>query len=282
MKTVKTILVALVILAIFISSLLFFVGYFSPKPGGIKVETEPAASVFIDGVLVGKTPYEGTYKAGKVLLRLVPEGSGEDLVTYETSIIITSGVQTVIKRNFAATESESSGYVISFEKLINKNTELFVTSLPNNSQILVDGVSRGFSPYNTSTIAPAMHTIDVKSPGFFDFSITAKTIAGYRLILYAKLREGSLPESSSEVDMEVKKFVTILETPTGYLRVRTKPGEAGSEIAQVKPGEKYPYIDTDIETGWIEIQYQAPKEGLPLGIVGFVSGEYVKVDEESR
>lgn len=279
MKTVKTILIVIVAFAVFFGGLLFFIGYFSPKPGGIRIETIPKASVFINGSLVGETPYEGTYKAGKILLRLVPQVSEENLIPYETSINITSGAQTVVGRTFASIEDESSGYVISFEKLKTKGTAFAATSEPDNSQVLIDGVSRGFSPYIASTIAPAMHTIVVKSPGYLDFSITVKAVNGYKLLLYTKLGQGGNPEEALTESVQERRFVKILETPTGYLRVRTKPGEEGSEIAQVKTGEQYPYIDTDVETGWVEIQYQAPKEGMPSGIVGFVSGDYVSVVE---
>lgn len=277
MKTLRTLIISVLVLLFFIGGLLFFVGYFSPKPGGIKIETTPNSSVFINGNLVGQTPYESTFKMGKIVLRLVPQGSEEPLLPYETSLIITSGIETVVSRNFAEREDKASGYVISFEKLKSKNTEFKASSQPENAQVLIDGVSKGFSPYETSSIAPAMHKLEVKFPGYKDFTVTIKTIAGYRLILYAKLAKDDIGNEVPS-DNQNQKTVTILNTPTGYLRVRTKPGDSGSEIAQVKTGEKYVYIDTDVETGWVEIQYQAPKEGMPSGITGFVSGEYVSID----
>ena len=73
---------------------------------------------------------------------------------------------------------------------------------------------------------------------------------------------------------ELKSFIEILDTPTGFLRVRTLPGSAGSEIHQVKPGEKYPFLEEDEETGWFKIQFQDPAPGLPEGIVGWVSNEF--------
>lgn len=279
MKIFKTILIVLVTLVILVGGLLFLIGYFSPKPGGVRIETVPKASVFIDGVLVGETPYVNTHKAGKMLLRLVPQGESENLIAYESTITIAPGAQTVIGRNFKSSEEESSGYVVSFEKMKSKNSALNIISQPDGAQVLVDGVSRGFSPYNNTSIAPAMHEVTIKFPGYSDFSITIKTIPGFKLFLFSKLGKENI-EQQLTTTTKKKTIVTILETPTGYLRVRTKPGEAGSEIAQVKPGDKYSYIDKDIETGWIEIQYQEPKAGMPSGIVGWISDKYASVSSE--
>jgi hypothetical protein len=282
MKKAKVILISVVSLIILGATGLFLVGYYAPKPGGIRIETNLTASVYIDGILVGQTPYQSSYKAGKILLRLVPLGSSENLVSFETSITLVSGIETVIRRNFNDTEDTSSGHVISFEKVEKQTSGLIVVSQPENAQVLIDGVSRGFSPYSTSSIAPAMHTIAIKSPGYSDLSMTIKTLTGYRLTFYAKLEKNLIPETTSEnpiQEIQVKK-VKILDTPTGYLRVRSAPGKSGEEIAQVKPGESFPYLDTDIASGWIEIQYQAPKTGLPSGIVGWISNEYASVSSE--
>ena len=129
-----------------------------------------------------------------------------------------------------------------------------------------------------------MHTIAIKAPGYSDLSMTVKTLIGYRLTFYAKL-EKTDSQNTDSIKESLKteiKIVQILETPTGYLRVRSKPGAGGEEIAQVKPGETFPYLDTDAATGWIEIQYGAPKPGLPSGIVGWISADYATVSAVAR
>ena len=67
------------------------------------------------------------------------------------------------------------------------------------------------------------------------------------------------------------KTVTILPTPTGWLRVRSKPGTDGEEIAKVNTGEKYAYIE-QLDTGWTQIV-------LTDGTKGYVASKYVKVDK---
>ncbi len=276
MKILKTIIIVVISLTALCIAGFFLIGYLNPKPGGIRIETTPTASVYIDDLLVGETPFQGTHDAGKILLRLVPQGSSENLIPFETSITLISGVETAVGRNFASTEDKSSGYVISFDESGSGVAGLAAISQPENAQVLIDGVSRGFSPYISSTISPAMHTITIKSPGYSDFSSTVKTLDGYRLTFYVKLGKG-ISEESMALDKKVVQKVTILDTPTGYLRVRTLPGENGEEIAQVDSGSSFAYLDTDVATGWIEIQYQASKSGLPSGITGWVSGKYATV-----
>ncbi len=276
MKKLKIILI--VIISIFAVGVvgLFLMGYFAPKPGGLRIETSPKASVFVNGELNGTTPFEGSFPAGKILLRLVPEGSSENLISYETSVNLEEGTETVIGRNFRTSEDESSGYVVSFEKSAAKTASLTAISLPDASQVVIDGVSRGFSPYNISAISPGMHTVTIKSPGYTDFTMTVKTVVGFRLTFYVKLGLAS-QNSFIKNDSVNQKTVTILDTPEGYVKVKAAPGDNNEYIAQVKSGETYPYVDTDVETGEVEIQYQAPKSGMPSGLTGWIPGNLASV-----
>jgi uncharacterized protein YgiM (DUF1202 family) len=61
------------------------------------------------------------------------------------------------------------------------------------------------------------------------------------------------------------------------LRVRETASTAAKELTQVKPGQRFPFIDEDSENNWFKIEYEAGKEG-------WVTGQYAKkieVDEES-
>lgn len=57
--------------------------------------------------------------------------------------------------------------------------------------------------------------------------------------------------------------VTIIETGTGWLRVRETPSTSGKEVAKVDVGETFPF--TDSENGWYEIQYEKDKTGWVIG-----------------
>jgi hypothetical protein len=281
MKTLKIVIVVLVAIAALLATGFFLIGYFKPKDGGIRIGTSPTANVYINGSLMGGTPFRKTFEPGQITIRLEPQATGSGLLLpYETKVNIIPGIETVMRREFGPTEEFSSGDVVSFEKQAEKTAGLIVISSPDNAQVSLDGVPRGFSPYKSSVVSAGSHQITVRSPNYEDRTLSVNTLAGYRLTVFVKLakklgEEGG--EQSSETPVpELKTYIEILDTPTGYLRVRTSPGASGEEIAEVKPGERYLFLEEDTGTGWYKIQYQEPKAGLPGGITGWVSNQYSK------
>lgn len=279
MKTIKVIAITVLALSVLGLASLFLIGYLKPKPGGMFVDTTPTSNVYVNDVLVGKTPFKGMYDAGEIDVKLVPQAQDKNLVPFETKVTLISGIQTVIRREFGKTEDESSDDIISFDKEDTQTTSLIVISTPENAEISLDGIARGFAPYKTTTISPAEHTITVKSPGYADRTMSVKTFLGYRLTVFAKLGKATdqiqaSPSPTPISTSAAKTYIQILDTPTGFLRIRTEPGAAGEEIAEVKPGSKFQYLETDTSTGWYKIQYQDPTAGLPDGIVGWVSNQF--------
>lgn len=279
MKVLKVVIISILTAVILIGTVFFLIGYFKPKPGGILVSTNPTTSVYINGSLVGEAPYNGTFDPGEVTIKLVPKGN-EALMPFETKITLTSGIRTVVRREFGASEAESSGDIISFEKESGETLSLIVVSTPENAQVSVDGVPRGFAPYRTSQISPAEHQVTVKSPGYVDRVMTVKTIPGFRLTVFAKLAKAE-EVKGEEAPVITKTYVEVLTTPTGYLRVRTEPGLKGSEIDQITPGAKYLFLEEDADTGWFKIQLEVPSTGLPNGRSGWVSNRYARKIEET-
>jgi len=277
MKNLKIVIYTILSLTILILAAFFIMGSSSAKPSGIRVEAIPESSVFINGSSVGNTPYVGSFQAEKVTVKIVPLSDDFKYLPFETVVSLSPGIETVVGRNFGKSEEESALYVISFEKFKKGAASLLVVSRPDNAQVVVDGVARGFSPYETETIVPAIHNVVVRSPGFKDFSVSVKTIAGFKMTINVGLAKGDSTPAAEKTQEVPVKTVIILDTPTGFLKVRNMPGDKGQEIAQVKPGDIFPYLDTDIETGWYEIRYEAPKAGLPEGIVGWVSPKFATI-----
>ena len=268
---------------VFIGVVYFLVGYFRPKLGGILVNTTPPASVFINGNSVGTTPYEGTFEAGSIDLKLVSQEPGKNYLPYEIKVVLASGIKTIVRREFSENDETSSGDIVSFEKEGGREAGIVVVSEPDNAQILIDGTPRGFAPYKGSNVAVGEHQIGIKSPGYSDRTLNVKTIAGYKLTIIAKLAKLAEEPKVEAAKTETKTFIEITNTPTGFLRVRSEPGSAGREIHQVKPGDKFPFLEEDAVSGWFKIQIQAPAPGLPDGVVGWVSNEYSrKIEEEVR
>ena len=276
MKTFKVVAITVLSVGFLATAGLFLIGYFKPKPAGILVTSTPTSSVFIDGQLMRKTPYEEVFDPDTVLVGLIPESIDKKYVSYEAKVTLASGIKTVVRRELTETEEASSGDIVSFEKETGKGVSLVVISDPDNAQVLLDGTPRGFSSYKSANLSVGEHQVTVKSPGFTDRTLTVKTIAGYKLTIIVKLGKFVEEPEVEAAATEIKTFVKILDTPTGFLRVRSESGAAGREIHQVAPGEKYLFLEEDAQTGWFKIQLQEPAPGLPDGLTGWVSNEYSK------
>jgi hypothetical protein len=275
---IKNILLVCITLILIVGAVFFLIKYFKPGMGGIMVNSTPVSSVYINNALVGKTPYTGTHSAEQISLKLVPEDTTNNLIIYETKINLVAGIKTVIDREFGKTEENSSGDIISFDKTGEEFAGLVVISTPDNSQVLIDGISVGFTPYNFNSITSGSHKMTIRNAGFIERTIGVITKEGLRLSVFAKLArdesQRSLNTSPSPTPLAVKTYILIKDTPTGFLRMRTLPGMSGDEIAELKPGEKYPLLETDKDSGWYKIQYKDPVPGLPDGMTGWVSNQY--------
>ena len=276
----RIIILAVIILAIVGLGIYFLIKVLRPVSAGVLIETVPAASVFIDGGQVGRTPYKETRKPGEIIVKLIPESADTPLAPYETKVSLASGIETVIRREFGATDETSSGDIVSYERVGGRTIGLSVVSIPDGAQVSVDGTVRGFVPYKSSSITPGEHQIVVSSPGYIERSLTIKTVRGYKVTAVIKLAPSPETEVKGEEDVQektVQELVEILSTPTGFLRVRSGPSTANEEVFQVKPGESYPILEEDSESGWFKIEYEKDKEG-------WVSNQYAKKlsEEEAK
>ena len=278
MRTFKIVLFSVMAVIAIIGLAFFIIGYYKPKPAGLSVRSAPDSNVYIDNKLIGRTPIDTTMNPGEFTLKIVPN---EDLVSYEAKINLVSGIKTIVKREFGQTEASSSGEIVSFEKEQGETAGLVVVSIPDNAQVTLDGVSKGFSPVKINSVVVGEHILSIKSPGYLDRNLTIRTVAGYKLTVLVQLPK--LPdEPKEEPKAETLNYVEILKTPTGFLRVRSQPGSGGAEIAQVSPGDKFLLLETDGTSGWYKIQLEAPVAGLPNGRVGWVSNEYASVSAEVK
>jgi hypothetical protein len=285
MKVLKVVSIVLIALVVAAAAGFFLIGYLKPKLGGLLVNTTPGSNVYVNGSFVGKTPYKGTNVAGQVDLKLVPTINDQNLIAYETKINLSPGTETVVDREFGTTEDTSSGDVLSFDRIGGSGAGLIVVSTPDNSQVSIDGEVQGFSPYSLSSITTSLHKISVESPGYTERTMSVKTQTGYKLTVFAKLAESQAavqpPSPSPTPVATIKTYVLIGNTPTGFLRMRTQPGTGGEEIAELKPGSKYLFLEGDITSGWYKIQYEDPAPGLPDGISGWVSNQFSTIATES-
>lgn len=281
-------MVAGVLLVIIGGAGIFLRTKIKPAQAGIQVDSTPQSKVFINEEEVGTTPLEKTMAAGDITLRLVPQGEGT-LPSWSRKVTLTQGVKTVIRRVFGPTESQSAGEILSFEKIAGKTASLAIVSSPDSAEVVIDGEVIGFSPIRRD-LAEGKHTIRLSRTGFSNRELTVTTEPGYKLTAVVMLAEvpneeatpsasptaspSPTPKSAAKASptptpiagkspTPVPKgaMVEILETPTGFLRVRQGPSTAATESAQIKPGEKYPYLEQNKDASWFKIEYEKGKTG---------------------
>lgn len=267
------------------------------QKSGIQITANPQVDVTLNGQSFGKTPiFQDNSKPGTYTIRMTPLDTSLD--PWESKISLTSGAYTVIDRQFGKTPDQSSSYILSFEKLSDKNnTEVTVVSNPGNVSVTVDGNPSGFSDHPLDSVPAGDHTFTFSTPGYQEKVVRAKVQAGFRLVINLQMatqiiiptptptplatpsatptptpKVGTitpLPKQSTTSATLAKPYVEILTTPTGFLRVRAQASTSGAELAQVNPGDKFNYRDSGV-SGWYQIEYVTGKWG-------FISSQYAKL-----
>ncbi|MFZ2025464.1 MAG: PEGA domain-containing protein [Microgenomates group bacterium] len=280
----------------------------SSKQGDLRVESNPTSSVFLDNKHIGRTPIgESSYKvdAGEYTLKIVPESGSTQYASWQGKIVIGPNLLTYVKADMSESELSTAVDVLWLEKISGKKSEISVTTMPDSATVLLDDETKGMTPIIIPDITPGSHTITITSQGFLTRTMKVQLTPGYRLVAALKLALTSIsqvqetptattsavasisgtlkptPKTTGKVtptgtagliDEPEKPYALILDTPTGFLNVRTGPVKTATKSAEVKPGEKYAYEKTEEDsagTTWYELK----KDGT---ILGWVSGQYVK------
>jgi hypothetical protein len=278
MKKFFLIFIPAIIIALIFIPVFHLVMSFKEK-GALQVTSFPESKVYLDGNYIGTTPLckcEATdmLKAGSYTVRLVPEN--KDLSEFQEKITISSNVLTVVDRKFAK-DSLSEGSVISLTPLKDKKkTELLIVSLPEGSTILLDDSEIGKTPFSFKDPTESDHVLTVRKTGYKEKIIRIRTPLGYKLTVAAYLSTVSdlslttTSASQSAATLTPSPTISgttilILDTPTGFLRVRTTIN--GEEMGRVVPGEIYEFVSE--QGSWFEIK-------LKDGRNGWISSQYAK------
>jgi len=289
MKRFLLFLLPLVIAGIAFGVFLFFLTQNGINKGALQVTTTPKSKVYLNGVLIGETPVckcdiNSMLPIGDYTLRLVPLKTDQE--AFEQKITLGKAVLTVVDRSFTG-NTTSEGSVISLQKLSSdSDSELFFTSFPDQTSILLDQSLIGQTPLVLKNITPGDHDVSFQKNGYKEKSIKIHSVKGYRLsaitflgidlasslglpvpATVSAVPVGVTPTPSPLLTPKVGKQVVILDTPTGFLRVRSIPSLAGSSSAQVKPGDTYEMLDQ--KNGWTQIS-------LSQNQTGWVSSQYIK------
>jgi len=239
-----------------------------PRKAGVEIITKNTAKVFINGKEAGMTPYKNLgLVPGDLKVKLVFEKE-----VWEKTLKLERNVTTVVDWS---DEPESNGYVLNLEETGDREMAgLLVNSDPDKALVMVDGEVLGYSPLGLRDIGAGDKQIKISYPGFESKTLFVKSMAGYRLLIEAKLPRtrveglvGPSPTAGVKVTVETVK---VKVTETGWLRVRERAGSGSREIGRVYPGEKFEVVRR--EAGWVGIRMEG-------GGVGWVASSYVESGE---
>ncbi len=268
-----TVLILIVIVAF--SGLVYLLNQKSGK-GALQVTSTPQSKVYLDGKFIGNTPLcrcgvSNMLPIGNYTIQLSPVKA--DLKSFEEKITINKSTLTVVDRSFAI-GSESAASIITLSPLgDNKEIELMVISFPSRSNVFLDNSPVGITPLLLKNITQSDHDLKITKDGYIDRSVRIRTTAGFVLksIIYLGINP-NISTSSSTFSQPTPSApsvtkILILDTPTGFLRVRESSSLDSLEINRVKPGETFELVDE--KEGWFEIK-------LSNGKLGWISTQYAK------
>lgn len=268
----------LVLTFLFVLGFQYFMHLKSQK-GALQVTSVPESKVYLNEKYIGTTPLckceaADMIQAGEYTVKLVP--TKNNLAAFQEKITITEAVLTVVDRKFDK-DSLSEGSVMTLTPLADKEkAELLIASLPEGATIFLDNTEIGRSPFSFKDPTISDHILKIKKEGYKEKTIRIRTPKGYKLTVAAYLSTLndllSSEKASSSAEFAITptpslqgQTILILDTPTGFLRVRDTVG--GAEIGRVTPGEVYEFIDE--QTGWVQIKL---KDGTP----GWISNQYTQ------
>lgn len=261
-KTIVWILVLISLAALLIR--------FSPKigeilfgikqTGGISIQSTPeGAVVFLDNKEVGTTPFEDkNLDVKQYNIKLEKDGA-----TFQGNINLTAGTMALVNRDLAKDPASQAGETLTLEK----GKGITVISNPSDSEVDIDGKKVGKTPIKLEAEV-GEHTILVSHPNYLKRSIKASLPKGFNLTISVDLAlsEADLTQISAPVITQTQE-VEVINTPTGFLRVRDQASLQGKEIGRVSTGDTLVLLE---ELGsWYRVR-------LSSGVEGFVSSQYVQ------
>lgn len=274
MKRVLVFLAPLLIAILIFFGILFFLDRQTGK-GALQVTSVPKSKVYLENKFIGDTPFCACDLAqmldvGDYTIKLIPLDS--NLNPFEEKITISKKTLTAIDRTLID-NGGSDGSIISLISLDNKkDIEILVVSLPDKASVFLDSNPVGITPLLLQQVSESDHNIRLTKDGYKDKLIKIKTALGFKLsslVFLGVNTDLSNPSVASSAAMlssvTTVSSVVILNTPTGFLRVREDSSISSSEIAQVKPGEAYELVEE--KGGWFKIK-------LVNGAIGWISSSY--------
>jgi len=276
LRKIIFLLIPLLIITIIFSIFVLFMSRQNGR-GALQVTSVPKSQVFLDGKYIGNTPLSlielpDLLDIGEYSLKLVPTEKG--LKEWSEKISIYKGALTVVDRTFDKNLGSSTSTTITLTQASNKDkSELSVISFPSGAQVVLDSSIKGSTPILLEDITISDHEIKILKDGYKEKVVKVKAVEGKRMEVVVNLGIRTDLASESPVastSATLSKKVKVLDTPTGFLRVRESPSLESSQSGTVNPGDLLDLISKEEE--WYQIT-------LPDGKTGWISSEYAQEED---
>lgn len=284
-KILLVLSIFLVATGLFLLTLIIF-SFRNIDKGALQVTSNIKSRVFLNGQDIGETPLckceqDSTINVGDYEIRIEPEDAS--FPAYTTRANINGGVLTAVDRTFLP-DSLASSYTLTLEKINSDKAELIITTIPDGAMVTIDGNPISATPFKSDSLSAGEHEVEIQKQGFAKKTIRLKTVNEHRLVVSAQLgTEGDesigLPEAQTASpsatisiapdENEDGQKIKILQTPNGFLRVRSGPGTGFDEVARVETGDTYDVLEED--GGWYKIKTSNGEEG-------WISGDFAEVE----
>jgi membrane protein implicated in regulation of membrane protease activity len=230
---------------------------------GIWVESNKSAQVLINGKLMGETPFKNVddLKEGQYQIELKDASSSAD---WKSDIKLNGGTLTVVNRDLDTDSAKEAGEVITLEK----GSGATITSVPSGAKVLVDGEERGITPLFLPSISSTDHLFLFSKENYIKRTVRATVTEGFGINIAVDLAGQEAEALPSSPPIQTAQKLKVLQTPTGFLRVRSTPSTAGTEVARVSPGDELT-LEEETNSAWDKVKTSDNKEG-------YVSSQYVQ------
>lgn len=263
---------------------IFFYQFFWVKneKGALQITSLPESKVYLNGEYIGNTPIcrcpktdsldvkniQEMLPVGDYTVRLIPTKG--NLPEFQEKVTVEKSVLTVVDRKFAEGAS-SEGVVISLTDINNdKTNELTIISIPDKAEVYIDDSLKGQTPLFLKDLTASDHTLSLQKDGYKTKTINIRATNGYKLLAKEYLGidpsfiAGATTTASSSASISPTPSISvtkvrILQTGTGFLRVRDDASLGGKEVGRVSPGQDYALLDE--KPGWFEIQMTEKSSG---------------------
>ena len=160
-------------LIIFLILLVIFAGFMAVRffiidsqnaYGRLKIVSSPTTSIFVNSVVIGKSPFEDKYKVGEYVLKLIPEGVATETASWQSKIKIYKNALTYVNRELGTSDTTSAGEIFTTTKMDKspKNAasgEVYVETEPQGAIVYLDNDEKSVAPVALSDVLKGEHEL---------------------------------------------------------------------------------------------------------------------------